>query len=323
MAPKTKTAAKAKASAGSGKASKDEKWTKKQLDELTSQRQAAEKRGDTWLEAPHKWHEERLTQLLDKLSSGEVAAVPDEVREAVEFYSSQFADGNVVDQDAFYDDQDIYGDLLKKPEAVEEAPYVRPAESPEAEAAIEKLKGWEETTQQSMAKFNRIVKEHPTAAGVHEAALVKVTTLFAKHKDEIGTTPAVLGLDRKLYYTMVVESMDKFPRDPALQTEGCRAILSLARHSGKGGMYAILEAGGAKRMIKSVKLHMANNAVASVVAKGILFLSRPEQCAKNSPEWAELVNSGAEETLTDLLPFHANDAVIDKACRQAIPFLRG
>eukprot|EP00928_Gymnodinium_smaydae_P078656 TRINITY_DN62762_c0_g1_i1.p1 TRINITY_DN62762_c0_g1~~TRINITY_DN62762_c0_g1_i1.p1 ORF type:complete len:326 (+),score=46.13 TRINITY_DN62762_c0_g1_i1:53-1030(+) len=325
MAPKAKKiVANAKASSKPAKSnatgSKDERWVSSKREVLATQREAAVKRGDIWVEEHHTWHEERLAELLELLGSGVVTSVPEDVRDSVDFYVSQLTDVADITEESFYDDRDMYGELLIGSLSEQQAPYTRLPETPESEVAIQKLRGWTETHQQGMDKFSKLMREHFSSAGVAEAAVSRITALVAEHKDNAGTS-AAQGLEPKAMLQLVADTMHRFPRDADVQAQGCKAILSLARNSGKGSLYIVLEAGGAKLWVEALRAHLSSQLVASIVTKAFAYLL--QNVATHSPEWAMLCSSGAEQVLTDVIPYHLTDPQIDKAARTSIPLLRG
>jgi len=305
------------ASKGAAAGSKDERWVQGQLSALEAQREAAVARGDTWCEEAHEWHEDRLSQLLDLLKAGTVTSLPDEVREGVEFYVSQLADGGEVSQESFYDDREIYGDLLEVA-SKEEAPYARPLESPEAAEAIEKLRAWTDASQQGMDRLSRLWKQHPDSAGAAEAVMAKIASLAADHKDD-----QVSGLAPKAMMVFVAEAMQRFPRDVGVQVQGSSAILSLARHSGDNGTFTVLQCGGAKLWAEALKNNIQDTEVALATTRAFSYMTGPKGVQQHTPEWAFLCESGAEQVLNDCLRYHTNEQRIDKAARTSIPFLRG
>lgn len=316
----TGTKAATQLSSHKGSGSRDERWVRTQIAALVAQRELA-KHSAAWLEEPHLWHEERLGELLQLLGAGTVTSVPDEVRDAVNFYVSQFMEGSETSQEAFYDDREIFGDLLKLQLPEQQAQYVRLVDSPEAEAVIEQLHRWVDTSLQGMDKFVRLWKQHPDSAGVAGAALARISALAAEHKAEAGNV-TTHGLAPKSMLALVGAAMGRFPRDAALQVHGCTAVLSLARHSGEGGLFSVLEAGGAKLWVQALRSHIADPAVALIVTRAFAYMTNPKVVVPHSPEWAMLCNCGAEQVLTDVLPYHLHDPRIDKAARTSIPFLR-
>eukprot|EP00927_Polykrikos_kofoidii_P019117 TRINITY_DN18911_c0_g1_i1.p1 TRINITY_DN18911_c0_g1~~TRINITY_DN18911_c0_g1_i1.p1 ORF type:complete len:362 (+),score=62.64 TRINITY_DN18911_c0_g1_i1:100-1086(+) len=328
MAPKAKkTSSGPKASAkanGAAEASgsKDERWVRARASALAAQREAAVERGDDWVEAPHLWHEDRLAEILRLLESGVVSSLPDEFREGVEFYVSQFADGTDTSEETFYDDREIYTEILQKGVAPEQAPYVRPPETVETEEAIQTLSAWSDTTAFGMGKFCQLVKKHPDSAGVAKAALEQIAALVAKHKDDVGTS-AVKGLEPKPMMAFVTNCLERFSRDGAVQVSGCKAVLSLGEHSGKRGWTIVVEAGAATLWVKALRNHVTDQVVVRTVTRAFYVLLRPQVVAMHSPEWATICSSGVEKALLAARDAHLSDNQIGKDCSTTVPFLRG
>jgi len=302
--------------------SSEERWVSKQLAVLSAQRAAASERRDLWVQERHRWHEARLGELLELFMAGAVTSLPDSVREDVEFYATQLADGNDAAQESFYFDEEIYGDLLSAKRAAGALPYTRPAETEEAEAVVEQLGRWSNVTQQGMDSFARLVKRHADSAGVAERAAARISALAADHKEQAGSL-ATRGLAPKPMLALVADAMRRFPYDPKVQVQGCAAVLSLARHSGKGGAFTVLQGGGAKLWVEALQNNIMNPEVALIATRAFSYMTGPRGVVANTPEWAFLCASGAEEVLQEVLPYHLNDPRIDKAARTTIPFLRG
>ena len=194
MAPKAKSGSakkpagggsSTKAAAFGGGGSEETRWLQAQIAALAGQREAAAREGNGWIEEPHTWHEQRLEQLAQLLEAGSVTSLPSELREGVEFYVSQLAGGD-VDQDSFYDDRDVYGDIFDRGEtapAPEGPPYERPVETPEAEAAVAQVREWDNVTMQGIAKLERLLKEFAASPGVQEAGITRISALVAGSKD--------------------------------------------------------------------------------------------------------------------------------------------
>lgn len=328
MAPKAKSGSakkpagggsSTKAAAPGGGGSEEQRWLQAQTAALAGQREAAAREGNRWIEEPHTWHEQRLEQLAQLLEAGSVTSLPSELREGVEFYVSQLAGGD-VDQDSFYDDRDVYGDIFDRGEsapAPEGPPYERPAEMPEAEAAVAQVREWDNVTMQGIAKLERLLKEFAASPGVQEAGITRISALVAGSKDS-APSPSTAGLTPKSTVALVKDAMQRCPRDPDVQRMGCSAVQMFC--SGDGALEPVLNAGGATLVVEALAGNLANAAIALSATRTLAFMtSRATKC---SPEWAKLCSSGAEKVLLQVLPYHLNDPRIDKAARQAIPFLR-
>ncbi|CAK9110286.1 unnamed protein product [Durusdinium trenchii] len=209
MAPK---AAKPKLKKG-GYGSADEKWVQSQLQALLRQRQSV-----AWVQQQHLWHEEQLALVLEKLQSSSLPSLSADFKEQVEFYVSQLESD--MPEEAFYDDRELYFQLLSPATAPNEtddtAPYQRSEDSEEAMLAAEKLKVWTDTSPNGISNFAKLLKAQSSSALVQELGLTRLSALLAEAREQ--KTPA--GLAPRALMPIVTAAMERFPRD----TQVCGAV---------------------------------------------------------------------------------------------------
>ncbi|CAE7215724.1 Tgs1 [Symbiodinium sp. CCMP2592] len=232
------------------KEGKDLAWVQKQLEKISAQLSA----GPPWLSEPHSWHQEQLRELQTRLEEGGLESLPSELREGVEFYLSQFEDGQSVSEEEFYLDQELYCEL--QPKAPEpEQPYSR-ASASEAELKVcEELKSWTDTTPHGLSKLQKLLEKHSHCAEVQEVGLTRLGGLLAEVKAGGSAVPSGSGFSPASVCPVVLEAgqpvrkllqagvwllsscfgiaagkaMTRFPRDAGVQRVACSVLRGLLR----------------------------------------------------------------------------------------------
>jgi len=292
--------------------SEPERWTRLQIDALDSQKKAA-----SWLEDSHSWHQTQLSKLLELLEDGGLAQVPQEVREAVEFYVSQAAEG--VDQDAFYDDQEIYGDLLTEKEEkqeVQEAPYERPPETPEALEAVQRIFAWEDTSVHGISRFEQIWKAFPASPALQEAGITRFIGFLLRCEGAVRGA-ATQGLKSPRAVSLVLVAMERCPRDPLVQSRGCAALMHLSK--APGDLFTVLQAGASEMIVKVLRDFMTNYEIASTALKCLHDIVN--RSPENSPEISIIAKAVTIETVAKVKLYHASTPM-ERTANVMLPFLR-
>eukprot|EP00913_Durusdinium_trenchii_P008409 g7897.t3 len=240
-----------------GYGSADEKWVQSQLQALLRQRQSvAWEMGDQFS--------------LGTLRSSSLPSLSADFKEQVEFYVSQ-----LESDEAFYDDRELYFQLLSPATAPNEtddtAPYQRSEDSEEAMLAAEKLKVWTDTSPNGISNFAKLLKAQSSSALVQELGLTRLSALLAEAREQ--KTPAGLA-PRAL--------MPRFPRDTQVQRQGCSALraISLAPN---GGLGICLEADGAKILVQVMKSHIRDADVCRTAAASLASMVNKSQSLGQQP----------------------------------------
>lgn len=319
MAPPSKAAAKKVANKGAPTSaskpakqngSEPERWTRKQIDAI-----AAQKASVSWVVDAHNWHQAQLEQLLELLEAGSIDQIPQEVREAVEFYVSQIPDG--VEQDAFYNDQEIYGELLTKKEVKQdEAPYVRPPDSPEALEVLERVAAWDDTSLFGISKFEQLLKLHPDSPALQEAGLLRVCD-FLRKAAGVARDAATQGLASPRAVSMVLTAMERCPRDKGVRSRGCVALMLLSQVP--GDLFKVLQLGAADVIANDLTLFITDEQTTLTFLKVLKDLVW--RCPEHSPEIHLLAKQSTIEILKRARVQFPGNLPIDKLATVIVPVL--
>jgi len=287
------------------------KWAQAQLEVARGQLAAAQKLGKCdWLQILHEFHEVKLIKLVKRLEDKELDAVPPEFRESLQAYFAQCAGGPEVEKDSFREMKDIWA-----PFETEAATYTRKPESAESEAAIEKLKGWSETSESGMAEFVGLMAAHPASGGAQEAGLVRLGGLFS---DAVRSGTGAPGLTSACVMPTVTAAMQGHLADAGVQRAGCMALRGLAMSPGQ--LPHVRDAGGLQLPVAAVNEHYKVKDVAS--AANSCFWAMAKAAGKNSPELATLREAGATDCLLRVMKHHAWDQTLCGQIRVTLPFLK-
>lgn len=308
MVPK-KSKAKAKPEE---KDSKEVGWLSSQLEKLTNQ----EALGPAWLAEFHQWHKEQLAVLQDALEGGRVTAIPSDVKEGLDFYISQFEDGQSVSEEEFYIDKELYSQLLAPPEAAPEpAPYERRVATEEELQVVQQLKDWKDATPQ----VKKIMEANDGSAEVQESGLTRLGGLLADSKGSGSAVPAGCGLTPAALCPVVMEVMSRFPRDAKVQRVACSVLRGIVVTD--GGCTVVADAGGAARAVEAMKAHLVDVEVCRMGAAVLYAMVQKTDPA--SPERLLMRTTKAHQVLAEVLQYHPTDQKLDRACRVTMPELKG
>ncbi|CAE8586754.1 unnamed protein product, partial [Polarella glacialis] len=310
-APKAKAAVAQKAA----KASPQLRWLASQLGELEAQRDS----GPPWLIDPHGWHIAQLQELQRHLESGTLTDLPQELREGVEFYASQFAGGQSASEGEFYDDREMYQEVLKslRAEAASEGPYQRAASSEEALSAVALLQAWSETTPQGIGKLQKLLTAHEASAEVQEVGITRLGGLLAELKGE-KPGASTQGLAAALLFPIVVAGMARFPRDAGVQRVGCSVMRGLV--VADGGLSVVADNHGAALAVKAMRAHIEDVDVCKMGAA--VFYAMIQRTEPSSPERMAVRSAEAGPVLSEALRYHPTETFLDRAVRVTLPELR-
>ncbi|CAE7818198.1 FTSH5 [Symbiodinium sp. CCMP2456] len=308
MAPKTGKAA------TKTKEGKDLLWVREQLEKISAQLSA----GPPWLSEPHSWHQEQLRELQARLEEGGLQSLSSELREGVEFYLSQFEDGQSVSEEEFYLDQELYCEL--QPKAPEpEQPYSR-ASASEAELKLcEELKSWVDTTPHGLSKLQKLLEKHSHCAEVQEVGLTRLGGLLAEVKAGGSAVPSGSGFSPGSVCPVVLEAMTRFPRDAGVQRVACSVLRGIVVTD--GGCTVVADAGGAARAVDAMKAHLVDPEVCRMGAAVLYAMVQKTDPA--SPERLMMRTTKAHQVLAEALQYHPTDRALDRACRVTMPELKG
>eukprot|EP00929_Paragymnodinium_shiwhaense_P018856 TRINITY_DN13045_c0_g1_i1.p1 TRINITY_DN13045_c0_g1~~TRINITY_DN13045_c0_g1_i1.p1 ORF type:complete len:333 (-),score=88.36 TRINITY_DN13045_c0_g1_i1:60-1058(-) len=304
MAPKKKASAAKPAAKGYAKSAANEApeiiWVRTQMERL----QAQSGTGAEWLQEPHSWHCEQLEELLARLQAGTAKAVPQEVREGVEDYVAQFADGQDVDEDQFYIDRELYAEVLAPlPEAVPLAPYVRAPTSGEASTAVERLKNWEDASVSGVEQMQKLMKKFEECAEVQEAAMTRLGSLLADKREGKLDKAASAGLTPKTLTPHVVAAMKAFPRDAGVQRVGCSVLRGITVMD--GGVTVVADAGCPVLVVETIRTHLAVMEVCKMGAS--FFYAMVQKTEATSLERMAIKSTDAYQVLSEALGKHPTD----------------
>lgn len=318
MSPKTSTNKSTGTStpktAAKDKGTKEAVWAQAQLEALQAQRSS----GPGWLEEPHLWQEGQLEQLLDRINAGSLKEVPQEVREGVEFYISQYAAGQETEEDAFYIDRELYSDVLAPvPEDEPSAPYVRATSLPEEVAAAGKLQEWTEIKPQGMSLLKKVLVNHKESAMVQETGVARLGVLLAAARDN-GSGEVADGLAPAVLAPIVINAMKRFPQDARVQRVCCSVLRGIVVVD--GGCTVVADAGGPALAIKAIKAHLLNMEVCKSGAAVIYAMIQKTE--PSSLERISMRSIDAHQVLAQALQTHPTDRALDRACRVAMPELK-
>eukprot|EP00434_Breviolum_minutum_P012296 symbB.v1.2.010837.t2/scaffold683.1/size173061/10 len=167
--------------------------------------------------------QDQLATLQGLLQDGKVT-VPLEVKEGLEFYISQFEDGQSVSEEEFYIDKELYTQLLAPPEEIVEAPYIRREASAEEMQVVQQLKDWTEVTPQGLLKVKKILEANDSCAEIQEAGITRLGGLLADAKGSGSSVPSGCGLSPVALCPVVMEAMNRFRRDAKVQREFANSL---------------------------------------------------------------------------------------------------
>jgi len=244
-------AAQAAARAVWKKRKEETQWAQTQLSTLSSQREAAtNSQAGAWIVESHQWHEAKLATLVKCLEGKLMDVIPQGMREGIESYASQGANGFADDlRSVFNDHRDIYIEL---PEV--ESVYFRPPETSGSMCVIEEIKAWVDVEPEPMDQFLTTFLYGSASAGVHEAALARLGGLLFQHTLENGKRAAgAEGLKASSLMPAVAGAMRKYLRDAEVQRRGCAVIRGFALMDGQ--LTPMLQEGGATLAVGAVNAH--------------------------------------------------------------------
>lgn len=310
MAPKkvSRPQAKPKAEEKKGK-SKAARWAQSQLNMLAAQC----KSGPAWLEKPHSFHQAKLEKLLERLDGDPSEELPKEFVEAVDYYTSQVAQSPDITEEEFYNDGEIYAEVLAVAVVETLAPYVRAPCTEEAAAAAAELRAWSTVTPQGLDKFKKLITQHAASAEVQEACLQRIGTWLAEASVAVADNlmPSVLT-------PFVVSSMTRFTRDIGVQSAGCGAIRRII--SMEEGIGIVVRAGAMALIIDALKACILDVGVCKRVASIVYEIVNKTNPA--SPEMAAIVATKAYDVFAQVLLHHPGDHQLEKALRVSMPHIR-
>lgn len=226
-------------------------WAQTQVSALTMQREAAAKsKAGAEVVESHRWHEAQLANLMKCLEAKTYDIIPPDMREGIESYVSQFAQGAGEETHrSFEEHRDIYAEL---PEM--ESVYSRPSETAASMTLIEEIKAWTDVEPEPMDQFVTIFLSPTASAGVHEAALVRLGGMLFQHTRENGARASgAEGLKASSLMPPVAAAMRKYLRDGEVQRRGCAVIRNFALMDGQ--LTPMLQEGGAKLVVDAVNAH--------------------------------------------------------------------
>jgi len=316
VAPKGKPASKAKVGVHCEPECKHVRWVNASIRALRQQSECAKSRDDAWLVESHAWHEDQLTEVLERLTDHQLAEVPGELQEAVDEYVAQFAGDAVTPEDQFYDGREIYEAVLNAQPVVVE-PYVRAEATPEATAVASTLSAWTDTSPIGMSKFARILEDNAGSASVQEEGLLSLAQLCMA-ASKCPAAPANRGLQVKLVMPTVVSAMGRFPRDADVQRVGINLMSCMI--SGGGSLFDVLQSQGLETACAAMDTHIDN--VKVMLSGGRLVHLMLKQATEGSVERNILSSSNAEKIFQRCVALSTNEQV-EKVARTAIPLLRG
>jgi len=236
-------------------------WAQGQLSALASQRDAAAKsEAAAWMADPHQWHEAQLAKVVKCLEGKLLDVIPQDMREGIEAYVSQCAEGGGEEVKAsFQEHREIYAEL---PDV--ETAYFRAPETAAFERCIAEIKVWDDVEPEPMDQFATVFFSPATSAGVYEAALAKLGGLLFQHTSESGKRKSgAEGLKASTLMPHVAAALRKYVRDADVQRRGCAVIRGFALMEGQ--LTPMLQEGGAKLAVDAVNAHPRN---ADVVKTG-------------------------------------------------------
>lgn len=303
----------AKAGIAESKDSKDIRWVKSQIAKLEELRNS----GPPWMEEPNCWHERQLDELLDRLCNGSVKSLPEELREGVADYISQF-DGQDVSEETLYVDRELYAEVFAPlPEDLPLAPYVRDTTSEEASLCVSQMKGWEDLTSGGITKMGKQLLQHELSAEVQEAGITRLGALLAELREGKRSGSATDGLTPKALTPIVMDAMRRFPRDTGLQRVACSALRGIVVMD--GGVTVVADAGAFSLVVSSIKENMESMEVCKTGA-GALY-AVVQKTGPKSSERLTLRATDALEVLSQALKKHPYE--LKYACEVTLPELRG
>eukprot|EP00930_Biecheleria_cincta_P073596 TRINITY_DN60875_c0_g1_i1.p1 TRINITY_DN60875_c0_g1~~TRINITY_DN60875_c0_g1_i1.p1 ORF type:complete len:321 (+),score=65.70 TRINITY_DN60875_c0_g1_i1:58-1020(+) len=320
MAPKTKSkgyakepVSAAKAAAAKSTESKETSWVKSQIAKLVELRNS----GPPWVEEPNCWHERQLDELLDRLNNGIAKSLPEELKEGVADYISQFDDQD-VSEDTFYIDRELYAEVLAPlPEELPMAPYVREATSEEASRCVLQMKAWEDLTPGGIAKLRNLLLQHEFSAEVQEAGITRLGALLAELREGTRSGSVTEGLTPKALTPIAMEAMRRFPRDAGVQRVACSVLRGIVVMD--GGVTVVADAGAFALIVSSIKENLETMEVCKTGA-GALY-AVVQKTGPRAPERLTLRATDALEVLSQALKKHPYD--LKYACEVTLPELRG
>ncbi|CAJ1402559.1 unnamed protein product [Effrenium voratum] len=311
MAPKKSGKAKAKPKAENE--NKEIQWLESTLEKLALQQQ----KGPEWLKEPHEWHKEQLEELRSRLEGG--LKSPSELREGLDFYLSQFEDGQAVGEDEFYIDKELYAELLAPVVEEKLAPYLRRPATEEEQATVAKLKTWSEVTPHGITKVQKVMQANADCAEVQEAGITRLGGLLAEAKAGGTAVPsAAAGLAPGAMCPVVLEGMDRFPRDPGVQRAACSVLRGIVVTD--GGCTVVADAGAVQRVVAAMKAHLADVDVCKFGAA--MLYAMVQKTGASSPERLTMQATKAYQTLAEVLLYHPTDRALDRAVRVTMPELK-
>eukprot|EP00931_Biecheleriopsis_adriatica_P059016 TRINITY_DN35241_c0_g1_i1.p1 TRINITY_DN35241_c0_g1~~TRINITY_DN35241_c0_g1_i1.p1 ORF type:complete len:322 (-),score=71.48 TRINITY_DN35241_c0_g1_i1:9-974(-) len=321
MAPKKKAGGYGKASPAVAKVelvstpqgdSAELRWVRSQLAKLGEQKSS----GPPWLDEPHSWHEEQLEELVARLSSGTVPALPKDFKEGIADYLTQFDDQD-VSEDAFYIDRELYSELLAPlPDEKPPAAYARAATSKEASEVVTQLKDWSDVTEKGLAHLQQLLSKHEASAEVQEVGITRLGALLADLR-EGKLSGSAEGLTPKVLTPIVTAAMRRFPRDSGLQRVSCSALRGIVVTD--GGLAVVSASGAFAMIVETIKTHLDNMEVCKTGA-GALY-AVVQKTGPKAPERLALRATDALDVLSAALKRHPYE--LRYACEVTLPELKG
>eukprot|EP00405_Crypthecodinium_cohnii_P013614 CAMPEP_0206449896 /NCGR_PEP_ID=MMETSP0324_2-20121206/18383_1 /ASSEMBLY_ACC=CAM_ASM_000836 /TAXON_ID=2866 /ORGANISM="Crypthecodinium cohnii, Strain Seligo" /LENGTH=331 /DNA_ID=CAMNT_0053919403 /DNA_START=35 /DNA_END=1030 /DNA_ORIENTATION=- len=286
------------------------KWAQAQLEVVRGQLAAAQKKGQCdWLQVAHEFHEIRLIRLQKSLDAKEVEGASQALRDGLQAYLAQCASGPDVEQDKFEKHQGIWADY-----EASTAGYQRPAETEEAAAAIEKIKGLAIEKEADVTTLVDTMKAFEGSAGVQEACLIRIGGALAKLQKDGEEVP---GFDVKGLLPPLAIGMRLHLQDAGVQKSGMAALRGLALAKGQLGF--LRDGGGIEVAVESLHAQYKEKEVAEA-ANGA-FSAMASNAGRNSPEVATMRTAGVVEVLLKVMDHHAWDQTLCGKVRVTLPFI--
>mmetsp|Transcript_90294 Transcript_90294/g.292214 ORF Transcript_90294/g.292214 Transcript_90294/m.292214 type:complete len:333 (-) Transcript_90294:24-1022(-) len=287
------------------------KWAQGQLAAVRAQLEAAKaKGGNDWLQVAHEFHEVRLIKLVKRLEDKNLDNVVQGLRDGVDAYLAQCAQGPVAEQEGFKEFREAW-DLLE-PEAG--AAYVRPAEAPEATAAAEQLRAWADASAAGVPAMVKLMQTHAASPGAQEAGLTRLGGLFSEAREAGKEEP---GLTAAALVPAIEAAMRGHSVDPDVQRAGCAALRGVAMAEGQ--LAPLCDAGGVQLVVEAVKTHFKLKDV--VLAGNGAFWAMAKAAGKNSPELSRMREADVPGVLKKCMDHHAWDQTLCGKLRVTLPFI--